>query len=344
MYLTKADLAEQLKAYQTTGQFSDSLHSMLTNLFQGVLRRYAKQCLESHDDLTQQCFLWFFENAYRLDPQGEAFAYITMSVLNLVRQHKRDLIRFEWSDISLNQLRESGFDVTDNRPISLFSFTECEPKQPKQPKQPQPEKLPPIVRYNNLQIFFNQSNSRKQRRYKHDVTINGETKPLKQWCREYGKPYPTILNRIKRAGMTPIEALLTDKVRRKKVGTTPNVSAKGQHTPGNNPSPTNPFLEFLLQSMLDPIPPLGQKLVPPDWSKIGLDLLQDQEEKRRGGQAIGCLLPCALLRLDISIHSIGLTIPGVSAQPLLPNVSAMFPLGFFPLPCLSVPPMNCDDP
>jgi hypothetical protein len=42
-------------------------------------------------------------------------------------------------------------------------------------------------------------------------TINGETKPMAQWCDEYGTSYQLAQSRIKKCGMTPLEALTKEK-------------------------------------------------------------------------------------------------------------------------------------
>ncbi len=46
-------------------------------------------------------------------------------------------------------------------------------------------------------------------------TIDGVTKVLSEWCREYGHPYSTVYNRLKRNNMDIVKAL-TDPVKRNK--------------------------------------------------------------------------------------------------------------------------------
>ena len=43
--------------------------------------------------------------------------------------------------------------------------------------------------------------------------VNGVTKPAAEWCREYGMEYSTVVNRMKKNGMTPLEALTAPKVK-----------------------------------------------------------------------------------------------------------------------------------
>ncbi len=42
-------------------------------------------------------------------------------------------------------------------------------------------------------------------------TINGETKPMCQWCDQYGISYQLAQYRVKKCGMTPLEALTKEK-------------------------------------------------------------------------------------------------------------------------------------
>lgn len=50
--------------------------------------------------------------------------------------------------------------------------------------------------------------------YVHVWTINGEAKPASDWCRIYGKDLSNVLVKIKRYGMTPLEAINAPKVPR----------------------------------------------------------------------------------------------------------------------------------
>lgn len=49
-----------------------------------------------------------------------------------------------------------------------------------------------------------QANNRSNNRY---VTINGETKTLKQWCEIYKMPYSTVYKRITKRDYSPLDAL-----------------------------------------------------------------------------------------------------------------------------------------
>lgn len=51
----------------------------------------------------------------------------------------------------------------------------------------------------------------KPHRCKHVWTIDGETKPAKDWCAEYDLSVPMVMYRVKNRGMTPYEALTTPK-------------------------------------------------------------------------------------------------------------------------------------
>lgn len=62
------------------------------------------------------------------------------------------------------------------------------------------------------------NNTRKrviEKGYKHNWTIDGETRSAREWCKIYKVNIPTVMYRIKTMKMTPKEALVANDSRRK---------------------------------------------------------------------------------------------------------------------------------
>lgn len=59
------------------------------------------------------------------------------------------------------------------------------------------------------------SEQRENTRQTRKITINGETKTIKSWCRQYGISYDMVIMRIHR-GMDDVSALLTPRERKVK--------------------------------------------------------------------------------------------------------------------------------
>lgn len=60
---------------------------------------------------------------------------------------------------------------------------------------------------------YNHRPHKPHKRYLNGVywTINGQTKPMLEWCEEYNMQYQLVQYRIRKSGMTPYEALTTPK-------------------------------------------------------------------------------------------------------------------------------------
>ena len=53
----------------------------------------------------------------------------------------------------------------------------------------------------------------RQKRERVTWEINGVSKYASDWCREYGMDYTTVMNRVKKQGMMPLEALTAPKMK-----------------------------------------------------------------------------------------------------------------------------------
>jgi len=297
--IDKTELNAHIKAYQETKVFSDQLVSMLLEVFKGVLLRYGQQQRNLWEDIQQDLWVWFITNAHHLDTDQDPFCYITSSVINVIRMKQR---AHKTTD-SLNTLKEAGFDAPDPRPFMPLTFPfmlgtkplAVAPIAPVAPVAPPPKRkvapvapvapIAPAVRWrlnNGWDLQRALTTPIAISSHTKYIEYNGKSQSILEWAAELGINQSTLKTRLLR-GWSLERAF----------NTIPNVSAQGQHTPGNNPSPDNPVATSSQQSGFDPNPPLDQRPIPPDCSKIGYDPLQEQEGRRRDDPSKSRLSQCA---------------------------------------------------
>ena len=86
-YIDKKLLRSEMESYLATGIISPELTVMLNNIVSGVVVRYGANM--DREEVRQNCWLLFLRHLNKINPEKNAFSYLTSMVRNCMRAMKR---------------------------------------------------------------------------------------------------------------------------------------------------------------------------------------------------------------------------------------------------------------